>query len=149
MFFVFSWLGRSVIPSDALDDNNNDDEEEELFEGEYKKRPPTDLLALGASLVTSGILAPFGPTTDNIVDASLGYPPWLLPIVGGFLAMGLWVWTSSMDNKRLPGGTSRSGEAVPPEEDPMISNERQWMDLWDRSLEAQESRKRDQSDEAR
>lgn len=137
-----------MIPSDDLDDNNDDDEGEG-FEEEYKQGPLTDLLALGASLVTSGILAPFGSTTDNVVDASLGYPQWLVPIVGGFLALGLWAWTSSMDNKRLQGGTSRSGEVVPPEEDPMISNERQWMDRWDRSLEAQESRTRDPSDEAR
>lgn len=139
LFILFSWLGRAVVSSDDFVDDDDVDED--------NLRPPTDLLALGASIVTSGILAPFGSSNSIVLNPSLENSPGVMVAsVGGLLllSLGFFSWTSI--GKVQQQSDPRSTDEPSLFDDPIISNERQWMDLWDRSLEEQESSKSDKSD---
>lgn len=145
LFILFSWLGRTVIPFDDWDENNNDNEEAT----DDNQRPSTDLLALGASIVTSGIVAPFGSNSNNSLVLSWNQSPWIMASLGGFLVIGLGLVLSRISMGKVlvrqASDTSSSEEQLQVE-DRMLSNEREWMELWDRSLEEQESNKGGKSD---
>ncbi len=120
LFTIYSWLGRSVIL------------EEEVEEDE--QRPPTDLLALGAATVTSGLLAPF---SSSIVGGKTQYenvvsdPFRLLVIITAVSVVALYL--SFVANKSLSkSGMNRDEETL--QSSDLLTNEKQLMEIWDQSL---------------
>jgi hypothetical protein len=121
-FGLFAWFGRKVVS------------EEEYDEDEKGDSLPTDTLALGAALLTAGILAPISGTSTPSVP---------FDVVSADILMGLFIGSALIlqisQSGQSEGGPSPLVNGVDdsdedPDDDPS-SNEKRLMTLWDQSLD--------------
>lgn len=148
-FCLYTWFGRAVVLSDW-----EDDEEE---------RPPVDLLALGAAVVTARLLTPLSvgggaatvttlPGRMILLVPATSSPSWLIQGVVFITLIATLVLVASKgdDGGGLQVGpaettTTYSSEASLEVHDKDLqidnvastNNERKLMDLWDESLKSQ------------
>jgi hypothetical protein len=128
VFFVgFAYIGRRFVQDDddGIDTLSSEEEDEEEEE-DLAARPTTDLLALGAAIVSAGILSP-GDGALNVER----FPPLGVLLVASLL-IGSTVYflripTSSASSSRP---TVDSSEREPD----IILPEKQWMNRWDQEL---------------
>jgi hypothetical protein len=137
LFVGFSYIGRRFVQDegdgiDTLSSEEEDEEEEE--EEDLAARPTTDLLALGAAIVSAGILSP-GDGALNVER----FPP-----LGVLLVASLLIG-STVYFLRIPtSSASRTGSrptVISEREPDIISPEKQWMNRWDQELK---DRKKDE-----
>ncbi|KAL3944576.1 MAG: hypothetical protein SGBAC_001342 [Bacillariaceae sp.] len=115
-FAAFSFAGRKLILEDYLEEQKKENKSNDDDYDDFWERPPTDLLALGSSILCNALLAP--DSGDNTGFLKLdGFPSaavtlLLLAIMSTFLVLGT------------------NGEETPG----TVSPQQELMELWDDQL---------------
>ena len=123
-FALYAFAGRKLILNDDLIDEKEDDDEVQN----------TDLFALGAAIVSAGLLSPSGEA-NNLPGIS---------VVSGLVVstLGIGLILSILSQNTDDATSEKDGDKAleDPPSKPQISPEEELMKLWDKKFETRQNK---------